>query len=485
MQDILINCSARETRVAIMSDGVLADLHIERNSSRGLVGNVYLGRVIRVLPGMQSAFVDVGLERTAFLHVLDMREARAADGTCHPIERMLVDGQRILVQVSKDPIGTKGARLTTEISLAGRKLVYMPQDPHIGVSQRIEDASLRENLKQRVLALRPEGEKGGYIIRTSAEEGATDEEFLDDMHYLARLWKKTSESADKSVAPAILYEDLTLAKRAVRDMVQSDTRSILIDRDSDFNEVREFAAHFAPGALARIEHYEGERPLFELNQVEEEIEKALGRRVDLKSGGYLVIDQTEAMTTIDVNTGGFVGKRDFSQTVFKTNLEAAQMIARQLRLRNLGGIIIIDFIDMSCNEHRAAVLSELRRSIATDRTRMTVSDFTELGLVEMTRKRTRDSLAHVMCEPCPVCGGRGEIKTAQTVCYEILREVIRECRQYAQAKSFKILGSQSVIDMFLENESGALELLQEVVQKPVSLEVESSYTQEQYDVVIM
>lgn len=481
---IIINQSAYETRVALLGDGVLRDLFIERTSSRGLVGNVYKGKVVRVLPGMQSAFVDVGLERTAFLHVADIAESHRDGEKPIPIEKVLHEGQPLLVQVAKDPIGTKGARLTTTISLAGRKLVYLPKDSHIGVSQRIEDEALRETLRTMVTELRPETEKGGYIIRTSAEEGASAEEFTDDMVYLGRLWTEIQKKAGVTAAPALLYQDLSLAQRILRDMVHQQTRTIVVDDKECFEMLKLFAEQFVPAAADRLTLYQGDRPLFELHGVEAEIEKALKRRVDLKSGGYLVFDQTEAMTTIDVNTGGYVGKRDFSDTVFKTNLEAAQTIARQLRLRNLGGIIIVDFIDMSCDEHREAVLTELRRAVSTDRTRMTVSNFTELGLVEMTRKRTRESLAHVLCEPCPLCGGRGEIRTARTVCYEIMREIVRLCKQYQETKEFHIQASQSVIEMLLEEESQALELLQTFVEKPVLLEVEPSYTQEQYDVVL-
>lgn len=459
-------------------------MYIERACAKGIVGNIYKGKVARVLPGMQSAFVDIGLERTGFLHVADLFEAHSEDGDTKPIEQVLHEGQALMVQVAKDPIGTKGARLTTTISLAGRKLVYLPRDPHIGVSQRIEDEAMREHLKELLTSIRPETEKGGYIIRTSAEEGATAEEFEQDMAYLGRLWKEIRASRDTKPAPSLLYQDLSLAQRVLRDMVHQTTEAIEIDDEKSYTELVEFAERFVPDVRGHLKLYRGERPLFELHGIEEEISRALERRVDLKSGGYLVFDQTEAMTTIDVNTGRFVGKRDFSDTVFKTNLEAAQVIARQLRLRNLGGIIIVDFIDMACDEHREAVLAELRRSIATDRTRMTVSDFTELGLVEMTRKRTRESLAHVLCEPCPVCGGRGELKTARTVCYEIMREIVRLSRQYQETKEFRIVASEVVIDMLLEEESAALELLQNCVQKPVLLEVESSYHQEDYDVVL-
>ena len=484
METILVNCTPRETRVATIIDGVLQDLFVERSAARGLVCNIYYGKVVRVLPGMQSAFVDIGLERTAFLHVADIAEAHRDGEKTLPIEKVIHEGQAIMVQVAKDPIGTKGARLTTTISLAGRKLVYLPKDNHIGVSQRIEDAALREELRAMMLGLRPEENKGGYIIRTSAEEGATPEEFAEDMQYLERLWSTIRETATSCQAPKLLYQDLSLAQRVLRDMVHLETQKVEIDNPEFFNDLYSFAEQFVPIAKDRLVQYQGDIPLFELNGVEEEIEKALKRRVDLKSGGYLVFDQTEAMTTIDVNTGGYVGKRDFSDTVYKTNLEAAQTIARQLRLRNLGGIIIVDFIDMSCDEHRDAVLAELRRAVASDKTRMTVSNFTELGLVEMTRKRTRESLAHVLCEPCPLCGGRGEIRTARTVCYEIMREIVRLSKQYRDAKEFHIQANQHVIDMLLEEESSALELLQTFVEKPVMLEVEPSYTQEQFDVVL-
>ena len=484
MSKIYLSVTPRETRVAVLEDIVVLDVYVERSLARGLVGNIYLGRVVRVLPGMQSAFVDIGFERTGFLHVADLFEAHSEDGDAKPIEQVLHEGQTLMVQVAKDPIGTKGARLTTTISLAGRKLVYLPRDPHIGVSQRIEDEAMREHLKELLTSIRPETEKGGYIIRTSAEEGATAEEFEQDMAYLGRLWKEIRASRETKPAPSLLYQDLSLAQRVLRDMVHQTTEAIEIDDEKSYAELVEFAERFVPDVRGHLKLYKGERPLFELHGIEEEIARALERRVDLKSGGYLVFDQTEAMTTIDVNTGRFVGKRDFSDTVFKTNLEAAQVIARQLRLRNLGGIIIIDFIDMACDEHREAVLAELRRSIASDRTRMTVSDFTELGLVEMTRKRTRESLAHVLCEPCPVCGGRGELKTARTVCYEIMREIVRLSRQYQETKEFRIVASEVVIDMLLEEESAALELLQNCVQKPVLLEVESSYHQEDYDVVL-
>jgi len=482
-EDVLINVTPQETRVAVIANGVVHELHVERSANRGLVGNIYMGRIGRVLPGMQSAFVDIGLERAAFLHVADIWEERTNGEAARPIERILSEGQPLMVQVIKDPIGSKGARLSTQVSIAGRLLVYLPRDPHIGISQRIEDEAGRKSLKEKLERLIAPDEKGGYIIRTMAES-ATDEEFANDIQYLKRLWRDMQERAATSGAPALLYQDLSLAQRVLRDFVTDETGRVVVDSRENFVKLQEFSRDYVPKVLSRLEHYAGERPLFDLHGVEEEIDKALARRVDLKSGGYLIIDQTEAMTTVDVNTGGFVGVRNFDDTIFKTNLEAAQAIARQLRLRNLGGIIIIDFIDMAGEEHRAAVLAEFDKALARDRTRMTVNGFTALGLVEMTRKRTRESLAHVLCEPCSTCSGRGEVKTARTICYEILREILREARQFS-AKEYRILASQSVIDLFLEEESQSLAMLSDFIGKPVSMQVESTYTQEQFDVILI
>jgi ribonuclease G len=481
--EILINVTPQETRVAMLEQGVVQELHVERSSARGLVGNIYLGRVGRVLPGMQSAFIEIGLERAAFLHIADIWEHRQNGPDSKPIERILHEGQALLVQVIKDPIGTKGARLSTQVSLAGRLLVYLPQDSHIGISQRIEDEAERESLRGKLQQLLPQGLEGGFIIRTMAET-ATEREMQSDIEYLTKLWHDLTEKSASVPAPSLVYQDLNLAQRVLRDMATEETARVCVDSRETFQKMQEFASHYTQNIVQRIEHYSGERPLFDLNAVEDEIQKALARRVDLKSGGYLIIDQTEAMTTIDVNTGGFVGGRSFDDTIFKTNLEAAQVIARQLRLRNLGGIIIIDFIDMENADHRSAVLAEFNKALERDRTRLTVNGFTQLGLVEMTRKRTRESLAHVLCESCATCGGRGEIKTAQTVCYEILREIVRESKQF-NAREFRILASQSVIDLFLDEESQSLAQLGDFIGKPISLQVESIYTQEQYDIILI
>jgi ribonuclease G len=424
----------------------------------------------------------IGWERAAFLHVADILEARSPEGP-RPIERMLSEGQSVMVQVVKDPIGTKGARLSTQISVAGRLLVYLPQETHIGISQRIEDESERAMLREKLVQLLPEGRNGGFIIRTVAET-ASERELAFDIEYLRKVWAGILEKAAAASPPALLYQDLNLSLRVLRDMVHEDTGRILIDSRETYRTMLAFAEDYIPNVASRVQHYMGERPLFDLHSVEDEMEKALARRVELKSGGYLIIDQTEALTTIDVNTGAFVGGRSFDDTIFKTNLEAAHVIARQLRLRNLGGIIILDFIDMETEEHRNMVLSELRKALARDRVRMTVNGFTQLGLVEMTRKRTRESLAHVLCEPCPVCQGRGALKTAQTVCYQILRDILRESRQF-NAREFRILASQTVVDMFLDEESPHLAMLEEFIGKPISLQVESQYGQEQYDVILV
>lgn len=485
-EDILINVTPFETRVAIVEQGAVQELHIERSIQRGQVGNLYLGKIVRVLPGMQSAFVDIGLERAAFIHVADLRQNRAEranNGTFTPIEKLLFEGQPLMVQVIKDPLGTKGARLSTQISIAGRMLVYLPFDPHVGISQKIESEEDRLALRGRVQKLMPEGEKGGFIVRTQAE-GATDEELAADISYLKILWESIQKKLKSEPAPALLHADLTLEQRVLRDMVGPHTGTIRVDSRSTTQQLKEWAKVYTPSVLSRIKHYSGERPLFDTANVDEEIARALSRRVDLKSGGYLIIDQTEALTTVDVNTGGFVGGRNFDDTIFKTNLEAAVAVARQLRLRNLGGIIILDFIDMEDPEHRSAVLAELSKALSKDRTRTTVSGFSQLGLVEMTRKRTRDSLAHQLCEVCPTCESRGIIRTARTMCYEILREILRESRQF-NPKEFRILASQDVVDLFLEEESSHLAMLGDFVGKPVSLEVEPAYSQEQYDIILM
>ncbi|WP_101048043.1 Rne/Rng family ribonuclease [Macromonas nakdongensis] len=507
-QDILINWSPQETRVAVVEQGAVQEVHIERTLERGLVGNIYLGKVSRVLPGMQSAFIDVGLDRAAFLHVADLlpnitaRHAGkdkaplvasgqpAADGTpavaapaagTLPIERQIFEGQALMVQVLKDPIGTKGARLTAQISIAGRLLVFLPQDKHLGVSQKIPHAQ-REALRQRLVALTAEG-GGGFILRTNAED-ASDEELAEDIAYLRKTWAHIKAGAARQPPATLLYQDLTLLQRVLRDLVGAQTQSIQVDSREQHGLLQTFAREYMPSTLERLRQYSGERPIFDLYSIDEEMARALGRRVDLKSGGYLVIDQTEALTTVDVNTGGFVGARNFDDTVFRTNLEAAQAIARQLRLRNLGGIVIVDFIDMVREDHREAVLAEFRKQLARDRVKTMIGGFSQLGLVEMTRKRTRESLAQMLSEPCAACGGKGHVKTARTVCYDVLREILREARAF-NPREFRVVASPQVVELFLDEESAHLAGLSDFIGKPISLQSESGMTQEQYDIVLL
>ena len=483
-EEILINITPMESRVAVVENGVLQEVHVERTQRRGIVGNIYKGKIVRVLPGMQAAFVDIGLDRAAFIHAseISLREGQAVES----ISALVHEGQSLVVQVTKDPIASKGARLTTQLSIPSRYLVYMPRTAHVGISLKIEDEAERERLKQVVSdCVAQEGikEAGGFILRTAAE-GAGADEILMDIRYLRRLWDQIGAQIKTVGAPTVIYEDLGLALRTLRDLVSPKIEKIRIDSRETFQKTTQFVAELMPEIADRLEHYPGERPIFDLYGVEGEIQKALDRKVPLKSGGYLVVDPAEAMTTIDVNTGAFVGHRNLEETIFKTNLEAATAIARQLRLRNLGGIIIIDFIDMTRSDHQEQVLLELRKQLARDRTKITVSGFTQLGLVEMTRKRTRESLAHMLCQPCPTCGGRGQVKTARSVCYDILREILREARQF-NPKEFRVIACPAVIEMLLDEESPHLAGLSDFIGKPISLQAEATMNPEQYDIVLM
>lgn len=493
-QDILINWSPQETRVAIVENGAVQELHMERPLERGLVGNIYLGKVSRVLPGMQSAFIDIGLERAAFLHVADVWQRQESgeapmfarkDQPQVPIERQVFEGQSIMVQVIKDPIGTKGARLSTQISIAGRLLVFLPQDDHIGISQKIpqnERDTLRSRL-QELVGSKENGGGGGFILRTNGEE-SSDAELADDIRYLRKTWARIKDAAQRLPVMSVLHQDLSLLQRVLRDLVGECTQSIRIDSKEQFALLKTFGQEYMPAAVPKLALYKGERPIFDLYSIDEEIARALGRRVDLKSGGYLIVDQTEALTTIDVNTGGYVGARNFDETIFKTNLEAAHAIARQLRLRNLGGIVIVDFIDMVREDHQSEVLSEFRRQLGRDRVKTMAGSFSQLGLVEMTRKRTRESLAHMLCEPCAACAGKGNVKTARSICYEVLREILREARQF-NPHEFRIVASPKVVEMFLDEESQHLASLSDFIGKPISLQAETAMAQEQYDIVLL
>ncbi|HBO9295667.1 TPA: ribonuclease G [Pseudomonas aeruginosa] len=485
-EEILINITPMESRVAVVENGVLQEVHVERTQRRGIVGNIYKGRVVRVLPGMQAAFVDIGLERAAFIHAAEIsnREGSAVES----ISALVHEGQALVVQVTKDPIGTKGARLTTHLSIPSRYLVYMPRTSHVGISLRIEDEVERERLKKVVAdCVAAEGieGQGGFILRTAAEgAGAGEDEILADIRYLRRLWDQIAAQIQTVGAPSVIYEDLSLAIRTLRDLVNPRIEKIRIDSRENFQKITSFVEELMPEISDRLEHYPGERPIFDLYGVEDEIQKALERKVLLKSGGYLIVDPTEAMTTIDVNTGAFVGHRNLEETIFKTNLEAATAIARQLRLRNLGGIIIIDFIDMEDEEHRRQVLRTLEKQLERDHAKTNIIGITELGLVQMTRKRTRESLVQILCEPCPCCQGRGMLKTAETTCYEIFREILREARAY-QADSYLVLANQKVVDRLLDEESGNVADLEAFIGRTIKFQVEAMYSQEQYDVVLL
>jgi ribonuclease G len=503
-EEILVNVTPRETRVAVVENGMLQELHIERGWSRGVVGNIYKGRVQRVMPGMQAAFVDIGLDRAAFLHANDILRsapARSIDGEETPapavpavvpsITELLREGGEIVVQVVKDPIGSKGARLTTQLSIPSRYLVLLPQSRVVGVSARIEDEVERARLKLLVAELSVSAGSPGYIVRTNAE-GQSAEALAEDIAYLSRAWALVEQQARDSRVGACVYEDLSLPMRAVRDLIRRDVDKVKVDSRETCERLRAFAAQYMPalsaaegaGLVEKIEHYGGARPVFDLYGVEDEIKRALEKEVPLKSGGYLVIDQTEAMTTVDVNTGSFLGQRNLEETVYRTNLEAAQAVARQLRLRNLGGIIIIDFIDMHDAEHRRQVLRTLEKSLARDHAKTTVYDFSPLGLVEMTRKRTVESLERQLCEPCHECSGRGMLKTPETVTYEIFREITRAVRQFEAARLL-VIASPKVVARITDEESAAVAELEEFLGKSIRFQADTQYLQEQFDVVLL
>jgi len=521
-EEILINVTPRETRVALVENGMLQEVHVERALRRGYVGNIYKGRVSRVMPGMQAAFVEVGLERAAFLHASDIvrttgassnngvaRVARddhsasmapagegkgwsspallsetAENGPLPPppISELVHEGQEIVVQVVKDPIGTKGARLTTHLSVPSRYLVLLPHAKMIGVSVRIEDEGERTRLKEIMQALSGDSTLG-YIVRTNAE-GQTREALAEDVEYLGKLWRSIQEGIGRARVGERIYEELSLPLRALRDLMRGEVEKVRVDSRETLDKTVTFARQFMPDLAERIEHYPGERPIFDLYGVEDEIQRALKKDVPLKSGGYLIIDQTEAMTTIDVNTGAFLGHRNLEETVYKTNLEAAQAAARQLRLRNLGGIIIIDFIDMTDEEHKRQVLRMLEKALAHDHAKTTVYEMSHLGLVEMTRKRTVESLERQLCEACPACDGRGSVKTAETVTYEIFREITRAVRQFEAAKLL-VLAAPKVVGRILDEESAAVAELEEFTGKTIRFQAEEHYAQEQYDVVLL
>lgn len=482
-ETVLVNVIPQETRVAVMCHNEVCEIHMERSRGRSLVGNIYLGVVNRVLPGMQSAFVDIGLERSAFLHIVDTVEQHHRPNEQPRIETLVYEGQIILVQVLKDPIGNKGARVSTQISLPGRFLVHLPQDEHIGISQRIDDEKERERLKSLLASLLTDDCERGYIIRTGAD-GVSEPEIKADQNYLHQLWKNIEQQSKTQPAPCLIHQDLPLYLRLLRDFLTPEIKQMVVDNQAVYEQMCEFANRYIPQAKNKIILHQEVKPLFEFYNVDDAMERALYPRVNLRGGGYVIIEPTEAMTTIDVNTGGFVGRHNFDETVLKTNLEACSVIARELRLRNIGGMVLIDFIDMMQDSHRDLVLAELAQCLSQDRTRVTLNGFTSLGLVEITRKRTRESLYHMLTQSCPYCHGRGYMKTIQTVCYEIFRSLQRESQYISPANTYRVLASPALVEMLIDEASEAWIHLQQELGKPISLTAESSYTQEQFDIIL-
>ncbi|MEJ1380964.1 MAG: ribonuclease G [Candidatus Sedimenticola sp. (ex Thyasira tokunagai)] len=484
-EEILVNVTPPETRVAVIENGVVQEIIIERALRRGLVGNIYKGKVCRVLPGMQAAFVEMGLERAAFLHASDIsiQNGNTEERDIN-ISELVQEGREVVVQVVKDPLGTKGARLTTNLSIPSRYLVFMPSLTSPGISQKIEDEEERKRLRAIIEEFTSDSILVGNFIARTAAEGMSLETLKTDMRFLTRLWHTIQDRLDTTPPGKLIHEDMPLFLRALRDLVNPEVEKLRIDSRASWVKLKKFAEKLLPDNTVQIEYYPGERPIFDLYGVEDEILKALHRRVQLKSGGHLVLDQTEAMTTIDINTGAFVGHRNQEETIFKTNMEAAQAICRQLRLRNLGGIIIIDFIDMTDEEHKRQVIRALEKCLARDHAKTHISEVSSLGLVEMTRKRTRESLEHILCETCSCCGGRGSLKTAETTCYEIFREILREARQF-DVESLLVLASQEVVDRLLDEESSTLGELEDFIGKTIRLQAESLYSLEHYDVVLI
>ena len=488
-EEILVNVTPREVRAALLENGVLQEVYVERAIKRGLISNIYKGRVSRVLPGMQAAFVDIGLERTAFLHVsgIVQRDPEAADSAAQPqpdIRELVREGSNILVQVVKDPLGTKGARLTTFITLPSRYLVLLPEGQGVGVSSRIDEGDERDRLRDAVTELlEGDGEPGGVIVRTAAE-GASVDALRADLKFLRKLWSEVQTQCSSAPVKTLVHEDLPLPVRVLRDLVTSDVERILVDSQPDFEKMKEFAARFLPEIEPMLELYTRRRPIFDLHGIEDEIGKALGRSIPLKSGGYVIFDQTEAMTTVDVNTGGYVGHRNLEETIYRTNLEAAVAIARQLRLRNLGGIIIVDFIDMEEPEHRQRVMEVFEHSMARDHARHQITPVSPLGLVEMTRKRTRESLQNILCESCPNCDGHGFVMTTASVCFEIFREILRQHRQFT-FEEVLVLAQEDVIELLLDEESNGLAEIEEQIGKRIRLQPEALYRIDQFDVVLI
>ncbi len=494
-EELLINVNPFETRVALVAHGLLQEVHIARASGYSVTGNLYLGKVERIVPGMQAAFVDIGLQRPGFLHARDIDSPRifTADGEEDQprpdIRDLLHDGQSVLVQVEKDPIATKGARLSTQLALASKYLVYMPNETHIGISQRIEEEDERERLRNTLGDVKTECEIDGGIIARTAAEGAEAPQLKNDIELLHRIWERVSRRAADAKAPSLVYEELPLHTRMIRDLAGEQTETIFIDDDQTYQRIRGYVDEFIPGYAERLHYYDGRRPLFERHGVEDEVMRALEPKVTLKSGGSLVIEQTEAMISIDVNTGGFLGGHNLEETVFRANMEAAVAIPRQLRLRNLGGIIVIDFIDMEEEEHQRQVLRALEKALELDPARTRLEGFSSLGLVQMSRKRTRESLAQSMCSPCTSCNGIGVVRTPESTAVEVLRALSQDyqarCRNKAVEGDYLIRATEAVVDRLLDEDAEHLADLSQTIQRDVRIQVEPSYLEGQFDIVLV
>ncbi len=508
--ELIINAMREESRVALLEGGQVVELYIERKRDASLVGNIYKGKVLKILPGMQSSFIDIGLDKAAFLYVSDiMRDLEEYYSTfvCNEadeideideideseiykktdlmaksmsIEEIIQEGQDLLVQVSKDPIGTKGARVTSYITIPGRYLVLMPNVEHIGISRRIEDEEARQRLKTIATEIKPKN--FGLIMRTASED-ATKEEILRDLEFLLLMWENTQHKKDKLASPALLYSDIDLVFRSVRDFMSHDVERLVIDSAEEYERLREFAKTYFPRLIDKIELYEGKEPIFDAFALELDISRALGRKVWLKSGGYIVIDQTEAMTVIDVNTGKFVGKESLEETILKTNIEAVKEIAYQIRLRNIGGIIIIDFIDMERQESREKVFKAFTDIMKKDRAKSTIYNLSELGIVQMTRKRVRDSLGRVLCEHCPYCEGRGIIKSTRTITYEIFRK-LKKMGPHRDA-TIIINANPAVAELLSDDERTGVEEIEKTFDIKIIVKEDQNIHQENYKILVL
>ncbi|MBI4963858.1 MAG: Rne/Rng family ribonuclease [Desulfomonile tiedjei] len=504
--EIIINVTPRETRLALVENGQVAEIHLERKGERGIVGNIYKGRVIKVLPGMQAAFVDIGLPRAAFLYVGDIHhhirdldfmdneeeneetepeeeaitEAIAEPGPPFaPIEDLIQEGEDILVQISKEPLGSKGARITSHISIPGRHLVFMPTVEHVGISRRIENELERQRLKEIITHIKPAS--CGIIVRTVSEH-ENEDKLKADLSFLEGSWQRILEKEKRGPAPSLIYEDLDLCLRGVRDLFTENVTKLVVDSKDYHKRILDFMDTFMPFLKPCVELYEGVEPIFDKFGIEMELSKALGRKVWLKSGGYINIDFTEALVAIDVNTGRFVGKRNLQETILKTNLEAVKEIAYQLRLRNIGGIIIVDFIDMERPADREKVFSALVEALRRDKQKTNILKISELGLVQMTRKRTRESLTRTLCEQCPYCEGKGFMKSQTTVCYEILRSISLHIANDG-SPCIKVTAHPEVVKLLFEQEVDQLEEIQQKYHTKIQLNPDPNLFQEQYEIV--